>query len=204
MGQAVGVLEKLAEGTGTLQHPIPVELNHLFNEALSGGFTVNRAWSEIDLSQVRQILVEVRSRLLDFALNLQTEIGADVADEDVKKAAAAIDAPGLFSHAIFGNNATIVVGSHNKQQVTNVIVKGDFDTLTSTLKSSGVGDEDVADLKAAIDADKDAPELEEKKFGPRVKAWMQKMLGKAVEASWQIELAVAGGLLTEALKAYYF
>jgi hypothetical protein len=42
-----------------------------------------------------------------------------------------------------------------------------------------------------------------KRFGPRVREWIKKMISKAVDASWQIELGVAGNLLTDALKAYY-
>jgi len=41
-------------------------------------------------------------------------------------------------------------------------------------------------------------------FGPKVKAWIKTMLGKAVDLAWQIDVAVAGGLLTNALQTYYF
>jgi hypothetical protein len=47
-------------------------------------------------------------------------------------------------------------------------------------------------------------DLERKQFGSAVKGWLSQMLARAVEASWNIEVGVAAGLLTEALKAYYF
>jgi hypothetical protein len=49
----------------------------------------------------------------------------------------------------------------------------------------------------------DAEDVKAKRFGPRVREWIKKMISKAVDASWQIELGVAGNLLTDALKAYY-
>jgi hypothetical protein len=64
--------------------------------------------------------------------------------------------------------------------------------------------DDITALQVAVDQDKGAVELKHGKFGPAVKGWMSRMMGKVVDATWQIELAVAGGLLAEALKAYYF
>ena len=62
----------------------------------------------------------------------------------------------------------------------------------------------MAELKTAVASDEGKVDVVNKSFGPAVKVWITKMMQKAVEASWQIELGVAGGLLTEALKAYYF
>ena len=58
-------------------------------------------------------------------------------------------------------------------------------------------------LKDAIEMDTKAPELQEKKFGKNVRNWMSRMLTKATNAAWNINLGIAGNLLTEALKAYY-
>jgi hypothetical protein len=205
MRQAVGALEQLADSkSGTLSSNVAPETYGLFVDAFSAEVGILRAWTEFSTTQMTQILIEVRSRLLEFALSLQSEMGEDVADDDVKRAVESIDTVGMFKDAVFGDGTVILVGNHNRQQVINSVTQGDFGALADTLKKSGVTDEDVLHLKSAIDADSKAPELQEKKFGPAVRGWMQKMMSKAVDASWQIELGVAGGLLTEALKAYYF
>jgi hypothetical protein len=67
-----------------------------------------------------------------------------------------------------------------------------------------LGDADLAELKAAVDKDGPLKDEKAKQLGPSVKEWMSKMMRKVIDSSWQIELGVAGNLLSEALKAYYF
>ena len=98
---------------------------------------------------------------------------------------------------------TIVVGNHNHQSINNQISKGDFNALAEQLKLSKVDERDIQSLEAALHEDGQAPELTQQKFGPQVKAWIASMMTKAIDASWQIELGVAGGLLTTALQRYY-
>jgi hypothetical protein len=154
-------------------------------------------------TQIMHGLTEIRSRLLDFVLGLQETLG-DVNDSEVKEVAKNIDAPAMFQHTVFGDNTTIMVGNQNVTTIKNLVKTGDFDSLATALKSTGIGDQDVSELQTAIDHDKGAIDVAKKQFGPAVKGWMSKMMQKAIDASWQIELGVAAGLLTEALKAYYF
>jgi hypothetical protein len=41
------------------------------------------------------------------------------------------------------------------------------------------------------------------KFGQEVNNWIKKMLGKAVDGSWNIPVGTAGLLLTNAIASYY-
>lgn len=204
MHQSLAVLEKLVEKDGgSLQATIPMEFNGILGEQLASGLKIQRAWCSIGQASVAQIFVQVRSRLLDFVLGLKDQIGDNVPDQDIRQRTDAFDASSLFNNAIFGDNTTIVVGSHNKQDVTNVIVKGDFDALADHLRENGVDDSSIAALDQAIKQDEGAPDISEKKYGPSVKAWLQNMLSKAVDSSWQIELGVASSLLATALQKYY-
>jgi len=207
---ALVVLEDFARKPGRLVHKIPPEFNGALGEKLSSGYDIESAWSEIDATQVVQVLTEIRSRLLDFVLGLQGKLDDDVTDADLKQEAAKINSSGLFAQTIFGgnttfgNNTTFVLGHGNSQQVTNTVIQGDFNSLANKLKEAGVADEDVASLELAIRADQHAPELKEKNLGPSVRAWMHGMMGKAINLAWQVEVNVAGGLLTAALQTYYF
>jgi len=136
-------------------------------------------------------------------LELQDQIPGDLNDEQTKQQANKIDAAGLFSNAIFGDNTTILVGSHNVQTVMNTIVKGDFETLANALRSKDVPEEDISALKTAIDADASVIDDEKKQFGPKVKEWLQTMFGKAVDTSWQIEIGLVSHFLAKALEHYY-
>jgi hypothetical protein len=204
MGQSLAVLEKFVENPeGNLTSPIPMEANGLLGEGLASGYCIERAWCQISKTEVTQILIEVRSRLLDFILELSEQFGGDMTDEEVKHKSNEIDTARLFNNAIFGDNTTIVVGTGNSQVVNNLILKGNFSALSENLLKHGVAEKDIQELETAISDDKNEVDLENKKFGPAVKGWLHKMLNKAVDASWQVELGIASSLLANALQKYY-
>ncbi|MFM0428183.1 hypothetical protein PQQ75_04135 [Paraburkholderia aspalathi] len=201
MPQSISVLENLAQQTQSLSNAIPPECNDIFGRAYEVGH-VTSAWRQIEPGQVQDIVIAVRSRLLDFVLTLQDEIGA-VSEDSMKEAAKSVDALAMFNQAIFGDNATIVIGTGNTATVANAVTKGDFNSLADTLKKAGVDDADVAELKAAVLQDDAATVAEEKRLGPKVRAWMAKMTGKAIDGAWSIGLSAGGKLLADALGAHY-
>jgi hypothetical protein len=200
--EAMSVLQDMARGKpgGSLHMPLSPEIGAQIDKGMDG-YWVQKCWVEMQPLQIKNGISQVRSRLLDFALNLRDKIGG-VEEKEVKALAAATDVPGMFHGAVFGDNATVVVGNENRIKVNNQ--KGDFDALATLLATKGVSEHDVAELKTAVASDEGKVDIENKSFGPAVKGWISKMMEKAVNASWQIELGVAGGLLTEGLKAYYF
>jgi AbiTii len=203
MRESIAVLEGYSKHEGHLMSPLPPEFHKRLGKVLTQGIWIESAWIQTEPSQIVNTVVEVRSRLLDFALGLQDKLG-DVKESEVKEAAKGIDAPGMFQHTVFGDNTTIVIGNQNTTNIKNLVKKGDFASLAATLKERGVADGDVQELQVAITSDAGQVDAETKTFGPAVRGWMSRMMAKVVDASWNIELGVAGGLLTEALKAYYF
>lgn len=202
--QSLAVLEKLIDDQdGHLQVPIPMEFNGLLGKSLGNGYEIQRAWRAVGIADVSQIFVQVRSRLLDFVLELQDQIGENVPDNEIKQRTNSIDAHGLFHSAIFGDNTTIIVGDHNSQKVKNSIIKNDFDSLAEQLKENNVDDSSIIELQKAIHYDNNCPEIKEQKFGSHVKEWMKIMLSKVVDGIWEIEIATAGNLLSTAIQKYY-
>ncbi len=203
MRESISVLEQFTTDPNKhLTTALGPEFYGPISEALDGGW-VQKAWIQMEPTQIMHGLTEIRSRLLDFVLSLQETLG-DVSDSEVKEMAKNIDAPTMFQHTVFGDNATIVVGNQNVTTLKNVVKKGNFASLAEALKSRGVGSQDISELQTAIDQDKDSIDVAKRQFGPAVKGWMAKMMKKAIDTSWQIGLGVADGILTEALKAYYF
>ena len=204
MDQSLAVLEQFAENkSGRLQALIPMETYGFLGKGLSNGYNIHRAWSEISYTSVTQILIQVRSRLLDFLLELKDELPSELNEEEAKAHINKVDAGNLFNSAIFGDNTTIVVGNENIQNVSNINLKGNFELLSKTLKSNGVSDSDISELKEAIEKDSLDIDDDKREYGLEVKKWLQKMLGKAVDTSWQIELGVASSLLAGAINSYY-
>jgi hypothetical protein len=81
------------------------------------------------------------------------------------------------------------------------ITKGDFATLSNFLSESGIEKKDIDELKTVIDIDN--PKAEKREFGNKVKLWVTKMIGKAMDNSWKIGLGAAGKLLADAIEIYY-
>jgi hypothetical protein len=203
---SISVLEGLAQkdkGKGSLSRPIPLEFNRELGKTITDGYYVERAWCEIGFGEVGKILTQVRSRLLDFLLELSEKVGEDMSDEDVKRIGQSPETASMFNNAIFGDNATILVGNQSSQTVRNQVSRGDFEALSTLLRKHKVSESDIDDLRSAIDADSKSQEAKAHGFGPRVKNWMKSMLGKAVDTSWQVEVGIASNLLTDALKAFY-
>ncbi|MFK5915339.1 MAG: hypothetical protein QM484_13290 [Woeseiaceae bacterium] len=204
MDQSLAVLEEYAEkGSGHLQSPIPMEYNGILAKGLGNGYHISSAWCEIELTGVTQILTQVRSRLLDFVLELGSNVDNELTEDEVKKLGSTLDVENLFNNAVFGDNTTIVVGTSNKQNVNNTNIKGDFNKLSNMLKEQGVSDSDIQILESAIESDKEIMSDDDKKYGPNVSTWLETMLSKAVDTSWKIELGVASSILATALNNYY-
>jgi hypothetical protein len=207
MHQSLAVLEKLVDGStkgGELHFDLPLEANGFLGKNLGSGFRIERAWIRLPKTEVTGILIQVRSRLLDFVLGLKEKLDGDLSDQEAKTRIGEFDASRMFNSAIFGDNTTIVVGNQNKPQVSNIkTIVGDFSALASELRRHNITDEDISALKEAIARDEGESELKQQRFGPAVKVWMQKMWGKAMDALWTVDLGIVSGLLTTAIQKYY-
>jgi hypothetical protein len=132
-----------------------MEANGYLDKGLARGVRVQSAWCETPMADVRNILTQVRARLLDFLLELKDCVGDVQGPEEVKSKVSTLDAAELFHNAIFGPNTTIVVGNQSSitsSQSVNVVVlveavKDLIAQLTATLPSSGLSD----DLRTAAE-----------------------------------------------------
>jgi len=142
----------------------------------------------------------VRSRLLDFILILREQLP----DEPSKAQKESLDAVSLFNNSVLGDHATIIFGDKNKVSAINTILQGNAEALKHELLKYNVPEPEIDNLLVAIEQDAVAQienPLEQK--DSKVNGWMQEMLHKAVDASWNIELSIAGGILGDAIKHYY-
>jgi hypothetical protein len=116
--QSIGVLEELANSKGErITSRIPMECNSLLDKGLGGGFRVESAWCDSSKTTLTQTLVEVRSRLLDFMLQLSDEFAGEMSDEEVKNKSQSVDSASIFHNAMFGDNTTIIVGDMDKSAI---------------------------------------------------------------------------------------
>jgi hypothetical protein len=165
------------------------------------GYNCIEAWAEFGTSHLFELINSVRNRILDFALAVWKE--APNAGELENGSSATLESSRvtqIFNTTIYGGSANIV-GTANASLITINIETKDFLSLERVLIESGIIKDDIEVLRLAIHSE---PALTTKdKFGPRVSAWIAKMMGKAAEGSWKISLGAAGNLLAQAIAKYY-
>ena len=197
--QSIATVQGWAKSEDALSSRVSPELYGELSKGLSNDYHVESAWGEVSAGVFTQIIAQVRSRLLDFILQLSTEIPQ--LNESSPSAPQRAEASDLFRNAIFGNNATIVIGHGNTQSVNNSIIKNDFESLAKHLESLGMRYGEISDLRTCIESDATAESSAG--LGARVRDWISRMASKAAHAAWSISTETAAGVLTAALLAYY-
>jgi hypothetical protein len=195
--EPISVLENRDED-GKLVVPIPMEFNGRLGQGLANGVRINSAWSELNGNQISAIPINVRSRLLEFVPELRDAIGPNAADAELSKKASDVDASALFTSAIFGPNATVIVGS-GAANITVDVQSGNFTSLEQTLQRAGVSAEEIAALQQAIAADKTSGTVP---MDGEVGNWFTRLLGKAAKGTVSISVAVASSIVSKALLTY--
>ncbi|MEN2402382.1 hypothetical protein GKZ90_0021510 [Flavobacterium sp. MC2016-06] len=205
---SVSSLENLKreDGRGKLEHVFPAEITGLIEENW-----INMGNPYLQLvnckrwvagNAVAGILASIRNNLLDFMLKIDSEFGNITEIEELKtkkKAIATIMNQTIINNTGDGN----ILNTGGKANISaNIsIAKGNKEELSRRLQEGGMNEDDVAELVEIIDDEE--PNFVNKTFGQKVNTWTKKMLGKALDGSWNIGIGAAGSLIADAVKAYY-
>ena len=200
--QSIAVLEEYSQQED-LQIVIPPEYFPSLSKGFGNGFQIENAWGEHSAGAMTQVLTEVTSRLLDFVLELSEQFPNELNTTELKVKSKEIGVSDIFNNAVFGDNATIVVGDSNEQNIKNSVIKNDLASLNALLASNDVSEEEIQELNLAIQADEGDEKLIEKSFGSNVSNWMGKMISKSASAAWKIKTGAAASLLATAIAKYY-
>lgn len=161
------------------------------------------AWRSLSRGKLDALVDAVRNRVLVFVLGIQAEA------PDAGEVASGGDRPiaedrvtQIFNTTVYGTVGNVAVGSSHFSQESEVgVVKGDIGSLKAYLTSQGVSESDLAQLESALNEDGD---IDEKgALGERVKAWIGDMVWKAQTGVGQVSASIAGGILANAIWAYY-
>lgn len=206
--QSVSSLEILKEEnkSGTLEHTFPAEITGLIqqNWRKMGNpyLQLVNCKKSISVNAVVEILAYVRNNLLDFMLKIDAEFGNITEIEDLKDKREEIAT--IMNQTIINNTGdgnVVNTGENSNISATINISKGNKEELTKHLQNIGLGKDDTTELIDIIDTE--TPNFEKKTFGEKVNSWTQKMLGKALDGTWNVGIGAAGSLLAEAIKMYY-
>lgn len=185
------------KGQGLIRQ-LPPELIPAFQKVLEKGVNIMSIWCTVNMADVEGIVVQVRSRLLDFCLELQGAVGMVAEPQQLQEKAASIDAGKMFHMAIFNKGGTIIVGSQDFQ-VTNQ--KEDIEGLIAEIAKLGYSLPELADLRKAVLDDKSkgiTPDVTEGETGK----WYTKALKEAGKGVVKAGIDVVSSVIVKAVKAY--
>ncbi|WP_434627089.1 hypothetical protein [Chromobacterium sp. CV08] len=200
---SISVVEKWGKEGNDMSLIIPPEYYHYLSKALSPGFVIQNAWGKCSPGAFTQIKSEVKSRLLELVLQVSDKIPQEPDPESIKQVSKEIAVSELFRNTVFGDNTTILIGDGNSQKVINKIHQNDMGSLVQGLREQGISEQDLQEMEMAIDQDRGSEAVMRKEMGPKVKKWIAGMVAKAADGAWNVSIAVAGGLLSQSISAYY-
>jgi hypothetical protein len=176
---------------------LPPEYASLFQKKLTPGTNIISLWCEVNMVGIEKILSEVRSRLLDFTLELRGVVGIDVPESELAAKAAKADTDRLFQTAIY-NPATVIIGSHNFR-VNNH--KEDIDGLITEVAKLGFAQSELDELRQAVLDDRSqgkTPDVTDGKTG----RWFSKALKQAGKEVVKAGVDVVSATIVKAIQAY--
>jgi hypothetical protein len=117
------MLEQMISSSKTeqLSRQIPMELNRHLGKQLDASYQIESAWCVMATHDVKGICTQVRSRLLDFLLELKDSVGGTATESELREKSNSLDAQSMFNSAIFGPNATILIGHQSSITATQTI-----------------------------------------------------------------------------------
>jgi len=200
--QSIATIEQLLKGShgGTLNVPT-FDLAVVLGTKVYQGYNCVQTWAEFSAVALVELLNTVRNRILDFSLAIRKEYPD--AGSNLSKAGNNIEptkVTQIFNTTVYGGAANLV-GTASESQIIFDVTTNDLLSLERVLIANNVSDEDISELKAALQDD--PPAKLQGRFGPRVSGWISKMVGKACEGSWGISIGAAGKLLADAISRYY-
>ncbi|WP_421951097.1 hypothetical protein [Pelagibacterium sp.] len=167
---------------------------------------LNRAWIEIPAGIIKAMVDTVRTRVLTFVLEIQSELPKDdqealekIPNEAVDKAVQVI---------IFGNDNILNLGENQGNLAGNIAitfnVAGDLTALRHRLLEVGLEDQDVDDLEASLREDGvefDSVE-ETKEIGPATENWIKSAAKKTLVGGKYVGEKVAIPVIVGAIKSF--
>ena len=179
---------------------LPVQVVAWLREAnqMEEDMELVEAYQQISRYSIVGILQSIRNRLLDFVLEMQKlEAASNDENGDGAETEAARDAINII---IRGDNNSVVAAGGNIWQEIAPVQQGDLDSLVAHLQGHQVPDEDIQELRNAVNSE---PTTTDGGFGPNVRAWLGGMVSKAVSGAWQVASEEATTTLVNAISAYY-
>lgn len=186
--------------SGTFRVSWPTDLVRLVGQDIYEYMNCLSAWQVVPRGGVVGILDTVRTRILNFVLEIESEA------PDAGEAAPGVHpvpqerVNQVFHTQIFGNVGNVAAGEGFSQSNITAVVQGDFNSLRSHLMNFGIDAADLGELESATKKDQESLQAG---MGEQTSKWLGKMINKASSGAFKVGTTVATTLLTKALTQYF-
>jgi hypothetical protein len=183
---------------GMIMYEWPANLVVYYSQKIYQGYQLVLAWQQIPKSALVELLDTIRTRTLNMALEIQSELGSVEKLTTITPAAIAQVERSVTANIFGGTNFFASGQSQISTSVTqNVINVGNRAQLNEVLKQTGMTDDDLKELTEAENADG------EKKMGTRVMEWIKKIAPKAAIGTVKLSADITKEVLVSYLKQYH-
>lgn len=211
----IAAIEKLAEEisneeSGEIGVTFPMDMLHILQEPARKLYRSNVRIDVIGASvnTNKNIVVTIpnaiRTKLLDFVMNIAKEFGYSIEIESFNKNSKINNQTiNNYMSTTVNNNGDgnlINTGDHNKIDNKVQINKGDLTKLQDELREHGIDEGDIHEITTIISQEQ--PDLENGRLGPKANNWISGILNKSLNGVGKIGTAVTANLLASLLKAY--
>jgi hypothetical protein len=161
---------------------------------------LNTAWRVVTKSTLQGVLDTIRTRVLEFVLNIEDELGINNLSN---KKELEVNQPiadkvnQVFNTTINGGNVALG-NSGSTVQNTIVVTPGDLSGFKKYLKDLGVTNELLNELEQALKKD----EHSEKQPGPETSNWLSRVMIMIGQGSLSVASNTSGSLIATALTQY--
>lgn len=194
----------IATGTAMFMNSWPTEMVALYgqNTKFLPGFNMMQANRVIPASQIAGMLDAVRNKVLGFVLDIEREnpdagegpVGAEpVPQERVTQ---------IFTTNIYGGSNLWAAGSTTVTQSVTQVAAGDWPGLREALTRLGLPEEELDDLRVAIEEDRSS-ELDPLSEDSKVRGWLGRTTFKIASGALAISNnETAGGVIAGLVLAF--
>lgn len=210
--QGVAELESLAAAKQTARVPWDADAVMAFSILAEGG-TVKidpsmqfvQIWKEVPHTTVVGVLDAIRSRLLDFTMQIGEEEPLAEREQRITDPKRVERAANVFYTTVLSNSANIALGNRDVTQTQELPEPFDTSGLMDYLRKVGINDNMIDELQNALDEDAEEEDEhgeanEPRKPGRRVLTWLKNV---STAATTQVGTPVATTLITQALLHYF-
>lgn len=194
MTQPVGELEQLvhvsAEAKNATIHWSGNTILYYQQKEIYQGLALNDAWKVMTTATVAGILDIIRTRVLEFVLVIEKELGIDAMNYDNKTPLETLGQEQVtqtFNMTIMGGSNFAVGNVGPTNQHATHVQPGDLQGLKEKLAQLGVTETLINELDTALDKDANAQEQP----GRHVQGWLSRVMIKVGQGALQLASATA-------------